>query len=210
MNSDNNYPYKVYHYECDGIDDCGWGCVYRNIQTVISAINYFNNESNKSVPSITDMTLFFGKPLIITKKISMWIEPHQAYIYLTNYFKEEYSFKETLFTNYGNPKSMMFTPIEVYTNENNNIYTSNEKNKLVNEIVDHFKISDIPILFDNGTYSYLMMKCEDMMATIINPHSKTLPDKLYIGLFDWLDSSNTWMILYVSKNVENFLKIMAV
>ena len=145
------------------------------------------------------MTLFFGKPLIITKKISMWIEPHQAYIYLLNYFKEDYLFKETLFTNYGHPKSMMFTPIEIYTNENNNIYTSCDKNKLVNEIINHFKTSNIPILFDNGTYSYLVSECDDMMLTIINPHTKTLPDKLYIGLCDWLDSSNTWMILYVSK-----------
>ena len=100
---------------------------------------------------------------------------------------------------------MMFTPIEIYTQENNNIYTSVDKNKLVSEITNHFKISNIPILFDNGTYSYLVSECNDMMLTIINPHTKTLPEKMYIGLFDWLDSCNTWMILYVSKikNKEN-------
>lgn len=32
--------YEFYHYLCDGIDDRGWGCGYRTLQTIASWIRY--------------------------------------------------------------------------------------------------------------------------------------------------------------------------
>ena len=37
--------YTTFHYGDNGINDAGWGCSYRNIQTIISCYkNYYNND----------------------------------------------------------------------------------------------------------------------------------------------------------------------
>ncbi|CAK8671812.1 ufm1-specific protease 1-like [Clavelina lepadiformis] len=51
--------YAYYHYCCDDIDDRGWGCGYRTLQTISSWIFYNCRNSSKSnqisVPSILDI-----------------------------------------------------------------------------------------------------------------------------------------------------------
>ncbi|XP_076333048.1 ufm1-specific protease 1-like [Tachypleus tridentatus] len=32
--------YNYYHYTCDGVDDRGWGCGYRTLQTICSWVHY--------------------------------------------------------------------------------------------------------------------------------------------------------------------------
>ncbi|CAL1546173.1 unnamed protein product [Lymnaea stagnalis] len=49
--------YLYYHYGCDGIDDRGWGCGYRTLQTICSWIENFNVSApckvkNSPVPSL--------------------------------------------------------------------------------------------------------------------------------------------------------------
>lgn len=31
--------YQYFHYVCDGVDDRGWGCGYRTLQTIASWMN---------------------------------------------------------------------------------------------------------------------------------------------------------------------------
>ena len=54
-------PFTIfnYHYNCDNIKDIGWGCVYRNIQTMFSYINCFLFPIK--VPSIIKIMKFFIK-----------------------------------------------------------------------------------------------------------------------------------------------------
>jgi len=49
--------YRYHHYVCDGLDDRGWGCGYRTLQTLASWIaNRNNNDVNdRLVPSIPDI-----------------------------------------------------------------------------------------------------------------------------------------------------------
>ncbi|XP_022256589.1 ufm1-specific protease 1-like isoform X2 [Limulus polyphemus] len=35
--------YKYYHYNCDGVDDRGWGCGYRTLQTICSWVHHEQN-----------------------------------------------------------------------------------------------------------------------------------------------------------------------
>ncbi|KYQ92776.1 hypothetical protein DLAC_05355 [Tieghemostelium lacteum] len=42
--------YDYYHYQQDGMDDNGWGCAYRSMQTICSWLNY-QQISNRSVPT---------------------------------------------------------------------------------------------------------------------------------------------------------------
>lgn len=44
--------YLYYHYGCDGVDDKGWGCGYRTLQTMCSWIQGQRGESMRDVPSI--------------------------------------------------------------------------------------------------------------------------------------------------------------
>jgi len=47
-------PYDYYHYLCDGLDDRGWGCGYRTLQTLSSWIINEKN-LNAKVPSIPEI-----------------------------------------------------------------------------------------------------------------------------------------------------------
>ncbi|XP_062619092.1 uncharacterized protein LOC134280666 [Saccostrea cucullata] len=44
--------YMYYHYGCDGVDDRGWGCGYRTLQTMCSWIRGQRGESMREVPSL--------------------------------------------------------------------------------------------------------------------------------------------------------------
>ena len=46
-------PGKVtyWHYGCQGVDDRGWGCGYRTLQTIISWIQH-NSRTELTVPTI--------------------------------------------------------------------------------------------------------------------------------------------------------------
>ncbi|XP_048770649.1 ufm1-specific protease 1-like [Ostrea edulis] len=47
--------YLYYHYGCDGVDDRGWGCGYRTLQTMCSWIKGQRGESMREVPSLTQI-----------------------------------------------------------------------------------------------------------------------------------------------------------
>ena len=48
--------YEYWHYLCDGVDDRGWGCGYRTLQTIISwMVNNKKGLSEKAVPSIAEI-----------------------------------------------------------------------------------------------------------------------------------------------------------
>ena len=48
--------YEYWHYLCDGVDDRGWGCGYRTLQTIISWISRNKKGGSvESVPSIAEI-----------------------------------------------------------------------------------------------------------------------------------------------------------
>lgn len=51
-------PYLYYHYCCDEIDDRGWGCGYRTVQTLCSWVRHQQmqqGEESRPVPSLRDI-----------------------------------------------------------------------------------------------------------------------------------------------------------
>lgn len=71
-------PNDIYHYGSQGINDHGWGCVYRNIQTICQMTG------TTPVPSIQDIQKASG----INPDLSgtdLWIEPKQAMPFLPGY-----------------------------------------------------------------------------------------------------------------------------
>ena len=65
--------YTTYHYGDCGVVDHGWGCSYRNAQTLVSALGI------EPVPTMQDMLSVYG--LSLPKggrgKRYLWIEPPQ-------------------------------------------------------------------------------------------------------------------------------------
>lgn len=41
--------YEYYHYRCDGLDDVGWGCGYRTLQTICSWIRHNCSKTTETV-----------------------------------------------------------------------------------------------------------------------------------------------------------------
>ena len=70
-------PNDIYHYGSQGINDHGWGCVYRNIQTI-------RKLSGMSVPSIEDIQTASGIDPALSGS-DLWIEPKQAIPFLPGY-----------------------------------------------------------------------------------------------------------------------------
>ncbi|KAG8148162.1 hypothetical protein E2320_022366 [Naja naja] len=51
-------PYRYYHYGCDGVDDRGWGCGYRTLQTMCSWLAAAGGEEAslcRPVPSLKEI-----------------------------------------------------------------------------------------------------------------------------------------------------------
>lgn len=65
-------------YGDHGVQDHGWGCVYRNIQTAYNSRNPLS-----TVPTLHEMLLFFGFPSPPVAGRSVWIEPQDACRFLS-------------------------------------------------------------------------------------------------------------------------------
>ena len=189
-----------YYYNCDNISDSGWGCVYRNIQTIYSYLNFYIFDIK--IPTINDILLYFKKPINGNGK-RMWIEPHQAFLFIKNDLlknkkNNNVSFFEILYVkNNESINHIEFTPLEIYTESPNLFFTVNEIDNLIKILRKNLQ-NNIPILIDNGTFSYLIGSInENNYGKIIDPHS-TEKAKIYERyLNDWLSRSSCWMILCI-------------
>jgi len=63
-------PMRIYGYGDQGIDDSGYGCVYRNLQSLMSLFT-------KSIPTIPELRGLLGIPFSRNAR-RMWIEPPEA------------------------------------------------------------------------------------------------------------------------------------
>ena len=77
--------YQLYHYGLDNLNDTGYGCSYRNIQTFISCYARYN-DSECIVP---DILYYFDKSYMKYieqyRTRTLWIEPLQVSEYLENF-----------------------------------------------------------------------------------------------------------------------------
>ena len=157
--------YKTYHYGDNDLNDCGWGCSYRNIQTVISCIKK-NYNPNIIIPSLPDILSYFNKNINCNNLTDLWIEPYHIGLYLY-YFNKKIKGENYLYVIKDNDISKILkTEINIYL-ENNLII--NDFDNLYLLIKRHFEKSKLPIIIDNGTYSYcIVLQNENVL--LIDPH----------------------------------------
>ena len=163
--------YKLFHYKIDNFDDCGFGCSYRNLQTILSA--YLSNNKNKfEIPSIQSILYYFFPDYKNMRKKNLWIEPVQV----SEYLKEIYDLNTLnilYIINESDINNMLHTDIEYYI-ESNTIYNSDEFNDLLNILLIHFKNSNLPVIIDDGIYSYCLLNIDinNNKITISDPYNE--------------------------------------
>jgi len=180
--------YKTYHYGDSNIDDCGWGCTYRNIQTIMSAYTYFYNSTCK-LPTIASILEFFQKDIRTPIKKTLWLEPYEAGRYLYGCYGIK-SNHLIYIRNDSDILKILTTDISVYLT--NNRYTNNF-NIMFSACKKHFNTNKLPIIIDNGVYSYCILSIKDNIIKISDPHTLNNNNELEKST-DFLKNS-FWMIM---------------
>jgi len=190
--------YKAYRYGNQDFNDIGFGCSYRNIQTIISSYNHYYDKSIE-VPHIKDLLKYYYENyeniIQMGNTRNLWIEPYQ----ISKYLKDKLSIKPLnllYMIDKNDTNNMINTNINDY--KSFNIFTKDKFIQLKDIIYEHFTKSKLPIVIDNGIYSYCIHSMGHNSIHIIDPH--TLDDKsvLYTKLLKYLQN-NFWMI-YIPQN----------
>ena len=188
-----NYP--VYYYCIDDFNDVGFGCSYRNAQTILSS--YKNNYKDTiNIPRIQDMLQYFNsdykEKLKESKKTALWIEPYQISEYLKKNFQIQG--KNILYvTQDQDIERIMKTDISIYIESK--VYNHNNFSELIELISNHFANSKLPIVIDDGVYSYCMIYSHDQPDKIIliDPHTQRNDSSIKIKDISFIKES-FWMI----------------
>ena len=152
----------MYRYHSDGLNDFSWGCVYRNFQTVLLELCI-------SVPSLrqclrrmvsADKADMDYNALIGSKR-HLWIEPHDlAMCIRTHYAAHKLRIKLLLFDTKPNAKAQSEQSMQRATRKKQTV----KYDRLVSDaaemrvmIVQHLRAHSVPIIMDDGEYSYLLL-----------------------------------------------------
>eukprot|EP01132_Coremiostelium_polycephalum_P003161 gene3161-3959_t len=150
--------YDYYHYMQDNIDDNGWGCAYRSMQTLCSWLKY-QGYTNKQIPTHLDIQKILvdiqdKEPSFLKSK--KWIGAFEITLCLDNLYGLEC---KILNVNSG---------ADV-------IYKSRE-------LARHFEVNGSPIMIGGGVLAYTLLGVDfnestgDARYLILDPH--------YTGAFD--------------------------
>ena len=186
--------YKLYHYNMDDFNDIGFGCSYRNLQTILSC--YKNYYDDIEIPNIKDI-LYYFKPayeyyINTNNHTELWIEPYQISQYLQQY---NINALNLLYLNDENDvQKILKTDLDIYDKAT---YNKNNFNSLLNIINYHFLNSHLPIIIDDGIYSYCICKKNSDYILISDPHIMS-GENTYEKPISFL-SGRTWMI-YIPVN----------
>ena len=185
--------FEVYHYGKCGLNDCGWGCTYRNIQTIVSSLQVMRGEAG-TVPTMQELLGYAGKALCgggTSRRL--WLEPHAAGLILERY---KVKCENILFIQEDAVLSrMQTTDISIYTGEGGAIL--HDEKELEERLRSHFKISSLPIIIDDGTFSYAIWLDTGGQLWLIDPH--TTDGSKVVREIPWSYLARKfWMILLCS------------
>tara|TARA_B110000208_G_C11798674_1_gene440831 strand:- start:5919 stop:6488 length:570 start_codon:yes stop_codon:yes gene_type:complete len=181
--------YKTYHYGDDKLNDIGWGCSYRNLQTILSCYKYYY-DNNFDIPTIQELLKSYKKNINnINTKRDLWLEPYDIYRYLFS-FKCFNGFNCLYTVNENDINNIMKTDKSIYKIKLN-IY--DDFNKLFKLIKYHFKNCKLPIIIDDGLYSYCFVLKNDNEIYLIDPHTHK-DNNVFTKNINFIKKS-FWMIL---------------
>ncbi|XP_074663145.1 putative Ufm1-specific protease 1 [Tubulanus polymorphus] len=149
--------YQYYHYGCDGVNDYGWGCGYRTLQSLASWIRkqqIRNNQMNvadvPSIRNIQELLSAMGDKESSFIGSKLWIGSVEVGLVLDKVYD---------------------TPCKIV-----HIHSGSELHKYVDEIKQHFVKFGCPIMMggntDNSSKGIMGLKTDGMNSSllIVDPH----------------------------------------
>ena len=171
-------PVWIWGYGDGNENDEGYGCVYRNVQTLLQML------TGKQPPSVTDLRTILKVPWSENKK-SMWIVPRDA---------------EKLIN-----KLVPCAPTRTRTFTTSESTTREIVQNFIQQSLH--QAGSLPILVDNGTSSYLILeKRGDFGYLIGDPHKKKPSQRRRLltkqNFFRNFFRYPKWMILVVMPSYD--------
>tara|TARA_B110000238_G_C16095979_1_gene426110 strand:+ start:905 stop:1474 length:570 start_codon:yes stop_codon:yes gene_type:complete len=184
--------YRVYHYGDNKLDDTGWGCSYRNIQTILSCYKILYNDKI-DIPDIRTILIFFNKNANSINKRDLWLEPYHIGKYIADKFNINGKHYAFVTDNYDFSK-ILKTDISFYL-ENNRII--NRFDTILSIIKEHFRETNLPVVIDDGIYSYCFIMNGEFIL-LIDPHSTE--KKLLKKNISYLE--NKFLLYYFPSSIK--------
>lgn len=179
--------YTTYHYgDCDVVDH-GWGCSYRNAQTLSSALKI------DPVPTVQEMLAVYGLSLPTggRGKRYLWIEPPQVKHIL--YKLRGIRCHTLLFTQ----QDQLFRMLRSTPSDFDRQVTTKED--LLTSVDKHFvDTGGLPVIIDDSIYSYAIApNSKKDRYTLIDPHvSRGKRGSVRVLTKNEFVSRPGWMLLF--------------
>lgn len=188
---------QTYHYGDQGICDHGWGCSYRNAQTVASAMR-------AGVPTLPEMLSLFNLEKVYQHGGKrLWIEPPQVARVLRVLCSVDCTTLVFARSKGGlrefERRYMLRSTLDDFDSQ-----LEGDREKLLSRVRKHFKDSDgLPVIIDDGIYSFVLIPGTGPDALLlVDPHVERglkacvrpfQPEELF--------TKSGWMILFPRKDV---------
>ena len=150
----------MYRYHSDGENDFSWGCVYRNFQTLLFQLNIkvpTLRECLKDLISPDKAKLNYND--LIGSKKHLWIEPHDLLKYIqSNYSQYKLYIQLIIYQTKRNMEKQTNLIKQTKKNEEVKYDKCITNTKDIRQIIyQHFKRHKLPIIIDDGEYSYILL-----------------------------------------------------
>ena len=181
--------YNTYHYGDQGFNDYGWGCSYRNAQTVASALGH-------EVPTMEDLLGVYGLDRRKLAARKLWIEPPQVAFML-----ERLRGIRGSLAVYASESLRQFEKGMLRTKVTDFPHTIEaDPEGLLSFLDKHFVSSGgLPVIIDDAVYSYLLLPHpRDRWYTLVDPHVKK-KYSVRVMRSEELVSSRGWMMYLPEK-----------
>lgn len=153
--------YCYYHYKCDEVNDCGWGCGYRTLQTLCSWI-----EAQNSVSPELDNVASVGAPSILSIQKALVVMEDKPELFIGS--------KQWL-----GSVEISYCLDYFYNVSSKIIHISNgaEIHKYIDALIEHFRHFGSPVMMggstdasSKGIFGVRRDKDNDFSLLVVDPH----------------------------------------
>ena len=151
---------RLFHYQCDGTDDRGWGCVWRCAQMLLGSIL----SADAPVPTLRALMVDMGVDAADTRPAARWIEPKQVRTIVRRWVGPSPAFDLVVYNPV--PARMLHTASRDFDR------VHADRDSFHADVLCHLRSSAHPVVVDDGTYGYCIIGVEEATAcyVIADPH----------------------------------------
>lgn len=171
----------IYHYCCDGIDDQGWGCMFRSLQNAVTMLGYR--------VSMRGMVDAFGETWLEPPMLTTWVPPgltSNTFLWLQPRDKDAES---DMLHSTPRDYDVLLHAIGTHTR----MYGAGSILRLLD-------VYDVAVI-DNGVFAYCLYRECSGRYYILDPHT-TDASKVKRELdkpVEFLEHSRCWMVIALKR-----------